>query len=85
MPITERPPVPNTKGQALRSFLLTDASSPNMACQVTNMGATITHLWVPDKHSDVRDVVLGFDDLTAYRSSLDPYFGASVGRIANRY
>ncbi|GJJ69801.1 aldose 1-epimerase [Entomortierella parvispora] len=84
MPITERPPAQNSKGQVLRSFLLTDASSPNMACQITNQGATITHLWVPDKQSNVRDIVLGFDDLTAYRSDLDPYFGASVGRTANR-
>ncbi|KAG0056984.1 hypothetical protein BGZ83_002591 [Gryganskiella cystojenkinii] len=55
-----------------------------MACQITNLGATITHLWVPDSHAGIRDVVLGFDDLTAYRSELDPYFGASVGRTANR-
>ncbi|KAI7830505.1 galactose mutarotase-like domain-containing protein [Gamsiella multidivaricata] len=55
-----------------------------MACQIISLGATLTHLWVPDSKNGTRDVVLGFDDLTAYRTKYDPYFGASVGRTANR-
>ncbi|KAG0211190.1 hypothetical protein BGX28_008370 [Mortierella sp. GBA30] len=55
-----------------------------MACQVINLGATVTHLWVPDNKNGTRDVLLGFDDLTAFRTKHDPYFGASVGRTANR-
>ncbi|KAI8604756.1 galactose mutarotase-like domain-containing protein [Dissophora ornata] len=55
-----------------------------MACQIISLGATLTHLWVPDNKNTTRDVVLGFDDLTAYRTKHDPYFGASVGRTANR-
>ncbi|KAF9985146.1 hypothetical protein BGZ75_003321 [Mortierella antarctica] len=90
MPITEKPPVPSVAGQGpppgtpIRSFLLTDASSPGMACQIINLGATLTHLFVPDGKNGTRDIVLGFDDLTAYRTTHDPYFGASVGRTANR-
>ncbi|KAF9585413.1 hypothetical protein BGW38_002493 [Lunasporangiospora selenospora] len=91
MPVVERTPVPSVEGQGLpvgtpiRSFILTDDSSPGMACQVINLGATLSHLWVRDNsQKGIRDVVLGFDDLTAYRSKHDPYFGASVGRTANR-
>ncbi|KAG0216704.1 hypothetical protein BGX33_012297 [Mortierella sp. NVP41] len=91
MTIVELPQVLSKEGQGLlpvntpiRSFILTDKSSPGMACQISNLGATLTHLWVPDNKLQPRDVVLGFDDLTAYRTSPDPYFGASVGRTANR-
>ncbi|KAF9311334.1 hypothetical protein BG003_007506 [Podila horticola] len=105
MPIHENTPVPSAQGQGglpvgtpIRSFVLTDPSSPSMVCQVATLGATLTHLWVPDRSfkadsgvrdehgvlTGTRDVVLGFDDLTAYRQGYDPYFGASVGRVANR-
>ncbi|KAF9929652.1 hypothetical protein FBU30_001381 [Linnemannia zychae] len=84
MAIVELPPIPSKEGQGqlpagtpIRSFILTDKSSPGMACQITNLGATLTHLWVPDNKRQSRDVVLGFDDITAYRTSHDPYFGAS--------
>ncbi|KAF9433418.1 hypothetical protein BGZ76_009487 [Entomortierella beljakovae] len=90
MAIIELPSVLSIKGQGppagtpIRSFILTDESSPGMACQIMSLGATLTHLWVPDSKNGTRDVLLGFDDLTAYRSKHDPYFGASVGRVANR-
>ncbi|KAG0003046.1 hypothetical protein BGZ80_011538 [Entomortierella chlamydospora] len=90
MTIVEQTPVPSVEGQGpppgtpIRSFLLTDKSSPGIACQIISLGATLTHLWVPDNNNGTRDVVLGFDDLTAYRTKHDPYFGASVGRTANR-
>lgn len=51
---------------------------------VTNYGATITSLYVPDKHGKVADVVLGFDSIEAYVKDNAPYFGCIVGRVANR-
>ena len=33
---------------------------------------------------DGRDVVLGFDSMPEYESKENPYFGATVGRVANR-
>jgi len=49
-------------------------------------GATTTNVWVRDKHGDFRDILLGFDNLTDYRSDAlgHPYFGPIVGRYANR-
>ena len=52
---------------------------------VSPFGATITKLFVPDKHGNVADVVLGYDDFASYDDTKDrPYFGAIVGRVANR-
>src|SRR5262249_52409987 len=42
-----------------------------------------TELHVPDKQGKAVDVVLGFDDLKGYLGQ-HPYFGANVGRVANR-
>jgi len=46
-------------------------------------GATIASVVVPDREGQVADVVLGFDDLAGYLRP-HPYFGATVGRYANR-
>lgn len=50
----------------------------------TNWGATILSVNVPDAKGKVADVVLGFDTLTPYMNGTSPYFGAIVGRVANR-
>ncbi|CAO3682440.1 unnamed protein product [Umbelopsis ramanniana] len=48
-------------------------------------GAVITNLWVNDKHGVKRDIILGWDDTTQYNvNAQHPYFGALVGRYANR-
>lgn len=56
--------------------------------KITNIGATITSISTPDKDGKIGEIVLGFDDPTKY---LDPqyladsfFFGATVGRYANR-
>ncbi|KAI8334663.1 aldose 1-epimerase [Chlamydoabsidia padenii] len=55
-----------------------------LAVMVLNYGATISHILTPDKSGKIRDVVLGFDDYESYKSVHNPYFGALVGRYANR-
>ena len=47
------------------------------------LGATITRLEAPDRHGTCADVVLGFDKVESYLAS-QAYFGAVVGRYANR-
>ncbi|MES2276275.1 MAG: aldose epimerase family protein [Bacteroidota bacterium] len=55
----------------------------NVKVSITNFGATITAINVPDKNGDMADVALGYDDLQGYIN--DPYYmGAIVGRYANR-
>ncbi|MFN8583131.1 MAG: galactose-1-epimerase [Gemmatimonadaceae bacterium] len=46
-------------------------------------GATITAIKTPDARGAMGDIVLGHDDLRGYRTA-SPYFGALVGRYANR-
>ncbi|GFE79216.1 aldose 1-epimerase [Steroidobacter agaridevorans] len=54
-----------------------------LVLKMTNCGARITALLVPDRGGGLDDVVLGFDHLAQYLES-DPYFGATIGRVANR-
>lgn len=55
-----------------------------MELRVTNWGATIVSLSVPDKAGQLADVVLGFDTLAPYMDGASLYFGSIVGRVANR-
>ena len=51
---------------------------------VTNWGAKIVSLMVPDKNGSLVDVVLGHNSIDEYLTSEEPYFGAVCGRTANR-
>mgnify|MGYP000845922605 FL=1 len=51
---------------------------------ITNYGARIVALIVPDKDGNRTDVVLGHDSLQEYIDSEEQYFGAVCGRYANR-
>ncbi|XP_026281540.1 galactose mutarotase isoform X2 [Frankliniella occidentalis] len=52
--------------------------------QVISLGAIITAIRMPDKDGKEEDVVLGYDSPDGYLSADNPYFGATVGRVANR-
>ena len=54
-----------------------------ITAEISDFGATIVKLFVPDRDGNVADVVLGFDDPNEYAKS-GTYFGAVVGRNANR-
>ncbi len=54
-----------------------------MTVKVMTYGAIIAELHVPDRRGTPGDVVLGFDDLEGYLCN-HPYFGATIGRVANR-
>lgn len=51
---------------------------------VTNYGAKIVSLMVPDRTGQMVDVVTGHNSLDEYLSSEEPYFGAICGRFGNR-
>ena len=69
------------EGTPVQRYTLRNASG--MLARVTNYGAIITELHVPDKVGNVDDVVLGFDTVQEYIDH-SPFFGATVGRVANR-
>lgn len=68
-------------GQSAQLFTL--RNSHGLEVQLTNYGGIITSLKTPDRDGRFADIVLGYDNLADYvRNS--PYFGAIVGRYANR-
>jgi len=64
-------------------YLYTLNSEDGVTAKVTNYGALLTELHVPDRNGKLADVVLGFDALDGYLTR-HPYFGCTVGRVANR-
>ena len=58
-------------------------SSGDLRAEISDFGATLVKLFVPDSNGNIADVVLGFDSPAEYAAS-DTYFGATVGRNANR-
>jgi aldose 1-epimerase len=68
-------------GTEIQQFTLRNTTGA--FAKVITYGATLTELWVPDKSGKNADVVLGFDNLAGYLTD-HPYFGATVGRYANR-
>jgi aldose 1-epimerase len=68
-------------GRKVDLYVLTN--DKGMKAKVITYGAILTELDVPDKSGQSADVVLGFDDLKGWLGN-KPFFGATVGRVANR-
>ena len=68
-------------GSAVKRFVFANRTGSRMS--VIALGATVTELWMPDRDGALRDVVLGFDSVPEYEAN-PPYFGCTVGRVANR-
>ena len=65
--------------------LYTLANDAGMTVTVTNYGAILTSIVVPDRDGNPADVALGYDRVEGYINAVDkPYFGAVVGRYGNR-
>ena len=72
-------------GKPTALYTLKNASGAEVC--ITNLGARIVSIWVPDRYGEFKDVVLGFDNVKAYanRDGKTPSdFGAAIGRYANR-
>ena len=55
-----------------------------LTATITDYGAHLVSLLVPDRNGHISDVVLGYDDANGYRTGNGAYLGATVGRNANR-
>jgi len=64
-------------------FIYTLENSKGMKAEVTNFGAVLVKLLVPDAEGRVADVVLGYDNLEAYKVNTD-FYGSTIGPSANR-
>jgi len=64
--------------------LFTLKNKNGMVVQITNYGARVVSLWVPDRKGDFQDVVWGFETIDEYLNASDIYCGPIVGRYGNR-
>lgn len=62
---------------------LYEISWGGIKAQITDYGATLVRLFVPDQNGNTADVLLGFDSVEGYDHH-GAFFGATVGRNANR-
>jgi len=69
------------EGEGITRFTLEAAGG--VAVQLMSYGASLTSVRVPDRRGTVEEVTLGFDSLDGYLNP-HPYFGSTLGRVANR-
>ena len=72
----------NSKGN--KATLYTFQNKNGMTMTVSDFGATLQSVLVPDKNNKPRDVVLGYDKAIDYEGPGGTFFGSTVGRSANR-
>lgn len=76
----------NADAGGKQTALYTLSNASGMEVCVTNFGGRIVSVMVPDRNGEMKDVVLGFDNVANYMDKVNTPsdFGASVGRYANR-
>ena len=69
-------------GQQTDLYTLKNGS---LTMQVTNFGARVVSLWMPDRNGEMADIVLGYQNIDRYiNNSGERFLGSVVGRVANR-
>jgi aldose 1-epimerase len=71
----------SSAGEAIDS--ITMENSKGVSCTFITYGATLTSFRMPDRNGKIEELTLGFDTLAEYEGE-HPFFGATVGRFANR-
>ncbi len=71
----------NIMKKKLKTFIL--SNNNNCSVEITNFGAKVMSINVPDKNGIIDDVVLSYDTPEEYING-NPYFGAIIGRYGNR-
>lgn len=69
-------------GKQTDLYVLKNAQGVTTA--ITNYGGRVVSLLVPDKAGQMKNVVIGFDNVEDYTKGSDTYFGATIGRYGNR-
>lgn len=78
----ERFPFGTFYNQCVNRIVLSNDNG--MSVSILNLGGIISSLLVPDEQGELADVVLGFDSIKDYIKHDNHYFGALIGRVANR-
>jgi aldose 1-epimerase len=79
--ITKAPYGALPDGRAIDQYTL--ANHSGMTVKIITYGGIVTEIDTPDRHGKTANVALGFDNLADYVAK-SPYFGAIIGRYANR-
>lgn len=66
------------------AHIYTLSNGKGMIAKVSDFGATLVSLEVPDRDGKLADVTHGYGSVAGYSGEKNPYFGASVGRFGNR-
>lgn len=81
MEITQKSFGKTSKGEEATLFTITNSNG--MKVSLTNYGANVVSIIVPDKNGNYTDVALGFENIAGYEEN-GPGFGSFIGRHANR-
>lgn len=81
MAITSKKFGKSPKGEEITLFTITNKN--NVTATVMDFGAILVNLLVPDKNGEVKDLVLGFDNVEDYFEN-SGCFGSTIGRNSNR-
>lgn len=79
--VTKKPFGKMPDGTAVDMYVLKDG---DVEAHIITYGATVVSLTTRDRNHHESDIVLGFDNIDGYLAKNNPYFGAIVGRYANR-
>lgn len=76
----------NYQGEDVKVFSLKNENG--MEVKITNYGATVTSLLVPNKKGEIQNIACGFDTLDGYFDEKyvanSPYFGGTIGRYCSQ-
>ncbi|MFH1194821.1 MAG: aldose epimerase family protein [bacterium] len=81
MEITKEKFGTTSDGKEIDIYTLTNANG--MKVKITNFGGILSQVWAPDKKGELKNVVLGYNDLQGYEAD-NSFFGILVGRYGNR-
>ena len=81
MTIQQEPFGTTPEGDMITAYTLSDGDG--IEVKIINYGAIVVSLKTPDRNGVSDDIVLGYDTLDGYRSDTS-FFGATIGRYANR-
>jgi aldose 1-epimerase len=79
--VTKQPFGKTADGTPVEIYTLKDGT---VEVRIMTYGGIVQSLRIPDRKGNVADVVLGFDSVQGYEKNPGPYFGALIGRYANR-
>ena len=70
-----------SSGENVNAYTLQGKGGVRM--EVNNYGGKITKLFLPDRQGNLKDCILGFNDVEGYEK-VDAYLGSLIGRYGNR-